>query len=251
MAAISWLWLAAGLGFSPVLLELVAHMAREPWARYASIFVPLAGILLASARRGPPRYDGLLLVVLAIGWELVAIDLRSAPLARPALVLAAIGLCRLGGVACWPRLLLVAWVVPVPTMLQQRLSPAAEQLWTEWAAALAPFAPQVEGHVLVAASGSLSIGAAQGGLPLAALLSGCVWASVAARDGSLARCLLAALAAALLAVPIQIAALWIAMAGLALGSLEFARWTLAPGAWMVVGGMTLAWLRSGGSRRWR
>lgn len=249
MVSMPWLWLAAALALSPVLLDVLAHMAREPSARYASIFVPLTALLIASARRGPPRYDGLLLLALAVGWEFLAIDLRSLPLARPALVLAAVGLCRVGGVGSWPRLLLAAWVVPVPMVLQQRLSPGAEQLWAGLAAALAPFPLQVTGSLLVAASGSLSIGATQGGLPLAALLSGWAWASVAGREGGLAQCLLTALAAAALAVPIQIAVLWTAMALLGLGAPDAARWTLAPGAWMTVALVTLGLLHGVRFRR--
>jgi hypothetical protein len=241
-----WLWLAAALGLSPVLLDLLGHMAREPWSRAASLFAPLAALAFAGTRRGPPRYDGIAWLGGAALWELAAIALRALPHGRPALALAVVGLGRLAGIASWPRLLLAAWLVPVPMLLQQRASPALEQRWLELASRVAPGSLLVEGSLVTAPSGALWLDAPDGGLPLAALLSGLAWAGASARGFGLMRCALWALAGAALAIPLQLVVVVAAVSLLGLDAPDAARWLLAPGAWMLAALPALRWLRSRG-----
>jgi hypothetical protein len=220
-AGLAALALAAAL--SPVLVELARHLAAEPAARYVLLFPPLFARAAARDLRGGSASrgrGGWLLLGAGLALELLAFGGGMPKLARPALPLAVIGLCRALGL-CAPRTALLAiFFVPVPYAACSFASPALERLWFGAAVALlrpagAEVAIEASRDFLfdvAGAGGSLAVRSWDGGLPLAVLAAGLAWyGSLPA--GSLRRTGLAALAGLGLQAPIALAAVALLAAG--------------------------------------
>jgi len=174
------LWSTLALAFSPLLVDLSAHLRAQPWANYGLLFVVLLVVL---ARREPsraaPQRDGYVLLAAALVLQAVAVGGGFARWGRLAIPLGVLGLARLLGRPS-PRVAALAlWAVPLPNFIAAAGSPLLERLWLEVAAMLlSPLATVVvEGTKATAPGGVLALDAVSGGLPLAALLSGLGWVS--------------------------------------------------------------------------
>ena len=136
-----------------------------------------------------------------------------ARLGRPGIPLAIVGLARVLGRPTPARALVAAWMIPVPDVLTDALAPGLESAVGAGAAALARGfgldASFASGRFSVPA-GTLVLEAADGGLPLAALLAGLGWYQAASSGSSLRAAARAALRTALWALPAQAAGLSLA-----------------------------------------
>lgn len=234
------LFAALGFALSPILLDLARHLALEPWALYAAAVPPL--LAWAARREGgaraSPRLGGAL-VAAALVLEIVAVGGGIVRFGRPALPLAVLGLCRALGLASARTALLAAWMVPVPFVLVEAAGLPLAGLWGELAhAAVAPagaelaLRPTDHAFALEGAGGTLPLRPVDGGVVLAAGLSGLGWlAGLRARAGWLG-CALAAAFFALAALPLQLLAVGLAAAALAGGLGALAGWTLALAPWI-------------------
>jgi len=233
--ALSWWLLAAA--FSPVLLDLLAHVAHRPWAGYCVVFLPLFVLELRRAPLATPRpRSGWALLALALAAELLLVAGGLTRAARPALALAAFGLGRILGRPDARTAALLLWFVPVPSEGVSLASPIVEGRLGELAAGLLQLLGQPawlewkRGEaVLHVAHGSLALVESDGALPPAALASGLAWLAGLRRGASLAATLAAAFACACLAVPVQVAALagaahWVGAGGAARPALDVAPW---------------------------
>lgn len=216
------LWLALGICFSPVLTDLARHLAAEPWARYVLLF-PL--LLARCARR--ERWDassarmGAALLVIGLVVELLAVGGGVVRLGRLGLPLVVIGLSRAFGLFSLRTALLALWWVPLPHALVSLCSPALETAWLHlvaWPLDLIGAEIRVEAALARAGGAVLALSGPDGGLPLAALLSGIGWYTAARLGDGLWRCLRRSASWALLAFPLQVAVLGLAAAGLLLGA---------------------------------
>jgi hypothetical protein len=215
------LWVALAICFSPVLVDLARHFAAEPWAMYALLFPPLlAWCVLCERPDASSARTGAALLVIGLLVELVAVGGGVVRLGRLGLPLAVIGMSRAFGLLSARAALLSAWWVPLPHAVISLPSPALETAWLHvaaWPLHLVGADLAVEGSSVGAGAGELTLSASEGGLPLAALLSGLGWyASVRLGEGFW-RCVQRAAIWALIAFPLQVAALGLAMAGLVLG----------------------------------
>lgn len=216
------LWLALGICFSPVLTDLARHLAAEPWARYALLFPPL--LVLSALRERPDAPSariGAALLVIGLIVELVAVGGGFVRLGRLGLPLAVIGMSRAFGLLSLRTALLALWWVPLPHAALSFHSPALETAWLHlaaWPLDLIGAEIGVEAAVLRAGGGALALSEPDGGLPLAALLSGLGWYTSARLGEGLWRCLRRAASWAVLAFPLQVTALGLAAAGLVLGA---------------------------------
>jgi hypothetical protein len=243
-------WMAAALAFalSPILVDLVAHVADQPWARYALVFPPLA---LWRLRRAAPtaRAPGLgwTLVGAALVLELVTVGGGVPRFGRPAIPLAVAGLCRALGLAGWAPILLACWVVPAPHALSAQLP--LPDIFAELAAALVGGVALEPGTPprLLAAAGTLVLRPHHGGVPLAALLSGLGWLAGLRVGGGLAGCARRAALLGLAALPVALLSVLLAAAVLAAGSPRAASWTLEGMPWVVGGALGLAAVLRAGS----
>jgi hypothetical protein len=211
-------WLLLAVAFSPVLIDLARHWAERPWAAYSVVFLPLFWL---ERRRGPRRRPrpglGWALLVAALALELVLVAGGLTRVARAALVLGAIGIATLQGRPDLRTTLLLVGFVPIPNLLVSWPSPELEAFWAGLAAnALHPlgFGALVEirngAATLVSTHGRLPLSQADGGLPAAALLVGLAWYAGCRRRWSVAATLARALPCALLAAPLQVAAIGVA-----------------------------------------
>jgi len=239
------LWLGLVGAFSPVVVDLLRHCAEEPWARYALVFGPLLAVCVRQSRAGArASADGYLWLAVGVLIELVAIRADALRMARPGLALAVIGLCRAFGFAPTRAAALALWLIPVPSMLLWFFSPQLEmavpRLVVPWVGALgAPLS--LQGSRVLGSSGVLVFRPSDGGLPLAALLSGLGWYA-AVRVGSAPSLILRrTLVWAALAVPVQLVTVLLALGALAADLPSLAGFTL-DNFWWLAAAAGIAWI---------
>lgn len=227
---------AVTIALSPVLRDLAVHWVEEPSAQYSLLFVPLAALAAVSDPvRRPIRRDGYLWLAIAAALVVFAVGAGLERVGRLAIPLAALGLARLAGRPSLARAALAAWIVPVPTALV-RAAPDLERLVAAGLAAVGLGALEPHGDALafVAAGGSLPLGPADGGLPLAVLLAGLGWLRGSLRGARTSRLVAGSLCWALCAIPIQVVALAVAVAALHLGAPALGRAWLDHALWVCV-----------------
>lgn len=248
-AALSWLLLAAA--FSPILLDLLGHLARQPWAGYAIVFLPLFALELRRAPAGPRRPRlGWALLVAALAIELLLVGGGLTRAARPALAVAALGMAWIQGRPEARATALLLWFVPIPSEVVSWSSPALEARWAEAAVGLVQLTGSSallelkrDAAILHVAHGSLRLVENDGGLPVAALLSGLVWFAGLRRRAPLAGTLLRALACASLAAPIQILAIALAAGLVDAGGPARLALDVVPWATVTLVGLLFVWRR--------
>jgi hypothetical protein len=242
------LWLAVGLAFSPVLVDLAHHLAVEPWARYSLIFPPLL-VWCASRERVTPQAarDGFWWLGLAILLELLAVGGGVTRLARPGLPLAAIGICRAYGLVSARTALLALWAIPIPHLVSAFASPGLERtllgIGVVAANALGGNVDVLGSRALVS-GGELAVAPFDGGLPLAAMLSGLGWYASLRCETGLSAAVRRALTWGALAIPIQALAVLIAVGALTVGAGGAGRLFLTHGLWLTVAALGLFWAES-------
>lgn len=235
------LWLLLLVAFSPVVADLVRHVASEPWAAYALVFWVLVAREIArrpAGRRTREWGHG----VLALGLALELLMLRAGwpRMGRPGLAMAVIGLSLALGhprpAVAWTAW----WAVPAPQGIVRAWSPELERSLFQIAAGAAhllgldvevwdlggPRAAAVSGP-----RGTLALQGVDGGVPLMALLSGLAWYA-GARAGR--RPLLIAASSAgwgVIALPIQLVGAAVAVVLCGLGAPGAARGLLTHGLW--------------------
>ncbi len=248
MGAADWILLGAVLmAFSPVLVDLGRHWLDTDWARYSFVFAPLLiWAIHRSPAQEPQRKLGLALVALSLAIQLLAAKGAVIEFARPAFPLSLIGLVLVTGVAPLRTALLALWIIPLPSFLTDLMggSGLARDLFAAVAEPLSRLGLDLEvtGRLLVSGEQELSIQATHAGLPLFVLLSGLGWYR-ALRPGlrplATLRCLLLHL---LCGLPIQLAAIALALVAFALGAgtatglfLEPVPWLMSAAAAIVLG----------------
>jgi hypothetical protein len=243
-SAVLWLGLVGAV--SPVVADLLSHWAAEPWARYALVFVPLLAVCVWQSRAGARKSaDGYLWLLAGILIELVAIRADAIRMARPGLALAVIGLCRAFGLASASASALALWLIPVPSMILALASPDLEMAWARFA--LAPLGwlgaqMSLEGARLVAPAGVLALRPSDGGLTLLALLSGLGWYASIRAGHAAPKAAGRALIWGASSIPVQAAAMLLALGALAGRSPELARLMLDSIVWSVTAAVALAWI---------
>lgn len=240
----AWLWAGLAVAFSPALAELASHWREEPWARYSALALWLLPRSATALReRSPGRRDGLILVLAGLSLEVFAAAAGPAKLGRPGLVLGVLGMARALGHPPLRIAALAVFLVPVPAALVRLPAPLLRPLLEVPAAALA--------GALGASVEAVSLGIARGdallrvyphdlGVPLAALFAGAAYAASVVRGAAVTRALLAAAAASLTALPVQLGALVVAALVLEARGPELARSWLDDGPWLLAALAALA-----------
>jgi hypothetical protein len=232
-------WIALGVAFLPVLTELVGRVADGP-NQLSFLLAPL--LLVLCAWRGPaqaavPHRDGLLLLFVAVVLQFVGIASQTVFIGRLGLALAVVGMARWLGSPKPSVALLALAAIPIPVAAVSFTTPWLETLW---AGAATQFVQLLGGDVSVSgplfrsSAGRLELMPSDGGLPLLRTLIGLGWYS-AARLALSSRALLGRAAlGALLAGPIQLIGVTIAVFLLTFGLADVARVWLDHGLWMGV-----------------
>jgi hypothetical protein len=242
---LSWLLLAAA--FSPVLIDLVAHLGERPWAAYCLVFVPLFADLLRRAPRRTPRpREGWGVLVLALALELLLVAGDWTRAARPALVLGALGIALLQGRPGARAVALLLGFVPVPHALVSWASPALELrlgLWAAEALRLAGLPALAEADRYQArfraGGASFPLSEVDGGVAVACLIAGLAWYAGCQRGWSLPATLARAALLVWLAIPVQVLALVGAGVLTASGAAPAVRGALDVAPWAAVAAFAL------------
>lgn len=253
------LWAGLLVAFSPALLDLVRHMAEHPWARYALLFPFLFARCALAERESPPEHrDGILWIGLGMGAELAGILTGTPGIGRVGLVLAAVGLCRRFGLASSASLILLAFIVPLPSAVFRWISPEAESILLSLAGGgLAGLGIGLDIAGTRAAYGveALVLARFDSGAALVPLLAGLSWYRSQMLASRARSAVARAVAAPLLAIPVQIVAIGLALLTLPLGAGAAGRFALTHLPWIAVAafgiGTTELRLRRGRATRER
>jgi hypothetical protein len=217
-----WLWLAAGVAFSPSLAEIARQTVAIPRTITpiaAALMLALCALRDRSDEAPSPRI-AVALLVLASAFELLGILGGAATLSRISVPLAILGISRLVGHPGWATALLSIWLVSIPVSLLAPLNTALEHGAARFIASvaglLAPDASAV-GPLVRAGGRMLDVQASDAGLHLAQLLALGGWYGAALRGAPLASVLRASALWALLALALQ--PLFLSLAALVLVTL--------------------------------
>ncbi len=163
--------------FSVSIVDLVQHWLANPWTRYSLVFIPLVVWIARHEdyKRRHPRL-GALLIVAAVSTQLFSVMADTLALARPALVVAMIGFLINRGFASKRCALLSVFIVPIPYSLAKEVGGVAiAEAWMGYVAEMLGIAHTLIVHVFTT-SGSepagLEISATFGGVPLLTLAVG-------------------------------------------------------------------------------
>ena len=232
-------WIALGVAFLPVLAGLVHHFIGVPNQR-SFLLAPV--LLLLCAWRGPSQAvarhrDGLLLLLVAVALQFLGIASDVAVIGRLSLALAVVGMARWHGSPKLSVALLAFGAIPVPVAILAYTTPSLESLW---AGAAVQFVQLLGGEVGVSgplfrsSAGRLELMETDGGLPLLTVLVALGWYS-GVRQGLSCGALLGRVAlGAVLAAPIQLIGVTIAVFLLTFGFEDVARVWLNHGPWLGV-----------------
>jgi hypothetical protein len=232
-------WIALGVAFLPVLADLVHHFTEVSHQR-SFLLAPLLLLLCASRGRShaaAPHRDGLLLLLAAVALQFIGIASQTAFIGRLGLALAVVGMARWRGSPRFSVALLAFGAIPVPVAALAYTTPSLESLWGGAAAQFVQlFGGEVSasGPLFRSSAGRLELVEIDGGLPLLRALIELGWYS-GVRQGLPGRALLGRVAlGAVLAGPIQLIGVTIAVFLLTFGLADFARDWLDHGLWMGV-----------------
>ncbi len=246
-------WAALAVAFSPALADLASAAADVP-ANATIVFAAALSAVAALRDRaaGPARPGaGIALLAAAALLEIVGILGGTAFATRASVPVAIVGGAHLLGRPSLVTALLTAWLVPIPVGLLEIVRVPLEHGAAEVVAASAralSVGAEAVGPIVRTGNGTLETTSRHAGTHLAHLLALVGWFAAAVRHESLARAVRRAGLGALLAFPVQLAALALAGALLhssgpetALGLLD----QIVPGVSLILG---VAWAERGRAR---
>ncbi|GEM_PF-3124724 len=233
--------LALVIAFSPVLLDLAAHLADAPWAR-AALAAPLLAWLAAGVdrpERAPAhgRRFAIAAFAAALVLQFVAIGGDAIRIARVGVAVAVAVACWGSGLARWRASLLVLAVLPVPSLVLDLVSPQLESLLGR-AVSLLPgigFAVADGTPRLLTAQAPIVLDPLDGGLALAIGFAVLAWTRAVLVDASVGVAVRRVLLAVVSAFPVQLGLLGLAAGPVAaLAGEGIARGVLDHASWVVV-----------------
>lgn len=253
LAGSPWLWLAAGIAFSPALAEIAGQTVSNP--RTTTPIIAGSLLVLASVRcrvrETPGRTVALGLLAAAAVLEILGILGGSSTFARVSVPVAVVGVSRMLGHPPLATALLSLWLVPIPVSLLEPLREPFENGAAAFVAAVGSLVSPdaVAVGPLVRASGrSFELRAPDAGLHLAHLLALVGWYGAVLRGEGLGAAARMAGKTALLTLPLQ--PIFLAVAALALLAVgpSAARGVLDPGLPALVLVTALPWAERGRRR---
>ncbi len=240
-------WVALGCAFSPVLSQIARAIPEAPFGW--SLLLAPALLCAALARRGggaPPRRGwGALALIAGLLVQLIGLAGGSPGAARLGLPIAVVGLSLWNGAPRAMAALLALWVLPIPGTLYALTTPGLESAYARWAAGAVGARGadgSASGPLLRSGAQRMELDPHHSGIHLVFLLTELSWYA-AVRSGLAPAVALARSALlALLAAPIQLAAVGLAVLLLAAGASEIADLWLDHGLWWVTALAGVGWI---------
>lgn len=232
-----WLGLAALFALSPILLDWGLHLAQTPSARYAAIFPVLYLIGLRHDSRAAARKDGYLLLALGVLLVILSVGGGFTRWGRIAVPIILIAMVRLSGVGSIRGALTLLWFVPLPHFIETRAWPELVLFYGETLSQTPPILESAR-IILETGGGLLELRPSDAGLTLMASLSGISYFAAWQRNESILATGIRMGAAVLLALPIQLLAIFFALKLLQGGLPNAPQLILSATLWVV----SLLWL---------
>ncbi len=242
-------WLALGCAFSPMLIQLANVIPEDPfgWSVLLAPALMLAAALRGSGEAHPRRGWAQILLIAGLLIELVGLSGGSPAVARLGLPMSVVGLSLWTGAPPLMTSLLAFWVIPIPITVYGLTTPNLESAYAQFgAAAISALGADlsVSGPVIRSGAEHLELDPYHSGIHLVFVVTLLTWyASV--RNGLTPIAALARTAgAALVAVPLQILAVLVAIALLVADSPDLANFWLDDGAWLLTAILGIVWIET-------
>jgi len=242
-------WLALGCAFAPVLIGLAETIPNIPFG-WSILVAP--GLMIAASCHGF-RQDQtrrgwapvLLIAGLLIEW--VGLSGGSPGIARLGLPISVVGLSLWTGAPRFMTSLLAIWAVPVPTTLYGLTTPDLESAYAQLGVALGSALGadiHSSGPLIRTGANHLELDPYHSGIHTVFMLTQLSWYAAVRNTLSPAAALTRTAAAALLAMPLQLFAVWVAVLLLMAGAPGIANFWLDHGLWLLTAILGVLWIET-------
>jgi hypothetical protein len=242
-------WLALGCAFSPVLFQLAKAIPEAPFG-WTLLLAPVL-IFAAAARceRGaqPRRSWAPILLIAGLLIELVGLGGGSPGVARLGLPISVVGLSLWTGMPPLMTALLALWAIPIPGSFYGLTTPNVESAYAQLSVALGnAFGADLHSSGPLIRSGThrLELDPHDSGIHLAFLITELCWYAAIRHGSPLVVALIRTAGVALLAIPLQLFAIWVAVLLLAAGATDVANFWLDHGAWLLIAILGVVWIET-------
>jgi hypothetical protein len=200
------------------------------------------------SRAAQPRRSGALILLIAgLLLELVGLAGGSPGVARLGLPISIVGLSLWTGVPAPMTALLALWAIPIPGSFYGLTTPNLESAYARFGtAAISALGADLSASGPVIRSGAehLELDPYHSGLHFVFITTLLAWYTAARNGWAPMLAVTRTAGAALVAIPLQILAVLVAIALLAAGSLEFAKFWLHDGAWLLTAILGIVWIET-------
>lgn len=242
-------WVALGCAFSPVLIQLANAIPEVPFG-WSVLLAPVL-IFAAASRCGrkaqPRRGWALVLLVAGLLIQLVGLGGGSPGIARLGLPISIVGLSLWTGVPRLMTALLALWAVPIPRAFFGLTTPNLESAYAQIGAAMTGALGidiSASGPLIRCGAARLELDPYHSGIHLIFVITELSWYAAVRKGLPPIAALARTAAAALLAIPLQVFAVWVAVLLLAAGSPEVANFWLDHGVWLLTAILGFVWIET-------
>ncbi|MCH8083932.1 MAG: archaeosortase/exosortase family protein [Myxococcales bacterium] len=242
-------WVALGCAFSPVLIQLANAIPKVPFG-WSILLAPIL-IFAATSRcersAQPRRGWAPVLLIAGLLIELVGLAGGSPGIARLGLPISVVGLSLWTGVPRLMTALLVLWAIPIPGTLYGLTTPNLESAYARFGAAMmAALGAELSASGPLIRSGAerLELAPYHSGIHLIFLITELSWYAAVRKGLPPMVALARTTGTALLAIPLQLFAVWVAVLLLTAGLPEVANIWLDHGVWLLTAILGLVWIET-------
>ncbi len=249
-------WVALGCAFGPVLIQLANAIPEVPFG-WSVLLAPV--LMFAAALRRerkaqhcerktqPRRGWAPVLLIAGLLIELVGLAGGSPGIARLGLPISVVGLSLWTGVPRLMTALLVLWAVPIPGTLYGLTTPNLESAYARLGAAIMGALGAdigASGPLIRSGAERLELDPYHSGIHLIFVITELSWYAAVRRELSPMGALVRTTGSALLAIPLQLFAVSVAVLLLVAGAPEVANFWLDHGVWLLTAILGVVWIET-------
>jgi len=246
-------WVALGCAFSPVLIQLANAIPEVPFG-WSVLLAPV--LMFAAASRcerdaQPRRGWAPVLLIAGLLIELAGLAGGSPGIARLGLPISVVGLSLWTGAPRLMTALLVLWAVPIPGTLYGLTTPNLESAYARLSAAMIGALGadiSASGPLIRSGAERLELDPYHSGIHLIFVITELSWYAAVRRGLSPIGALARTAGAALLAIPLQLFAVGVAVLLLVVGAPKVANFWLDHGVWLLTAVLGVVWIETRGVR---
>jgi len=242
-------WLALGCAFAPVLMRLANAIPKAPFG-WSLLLAP--ALMIAAAWRCPraaqPRRGWAQILLMAgLLIELLGLGGGSPGIARLGLPVSVVGLSLWTGAPPLTTALLAFWAIPVPGSVYGLTTPNLESAYARFGAAAVHALGadlSASGPLIRSGAAHLELDPYHSGIHLVFMTTLLTWYASVRHELTPLAAIARTAVAALVALPLQILAVLVAIALLVAGAPELANFWLDEGLWLLTAMLGIVWIET-------